>query len=44
MRSSGILRSKEWEFHTDVSGHHIGPAPKSQAVKYVALEIKVWQV
>jgi len=45
LRSSGVLRNEEWKFrmewNTDVSGHHIGPILVDQAVKLVALGIKL---
>ena len=33
LRSSGILRSAEWQFRTDVSGQPIGSVFKSQEVQ-----------
>jgi hypothetical protein len=33
LRSSGMWRSVEWQFCTDVSGRHIGPTFKGQEVQ-----------
>jgi hypothetical protein len=42
LRSYGILRSAEWQFHTDVSGQPIGPIFKGPEVLLGHLDPLIW--